>query len=163
MQYRQAVNPLGDFGEILCRWAWIRMQVRSLKKNLNLVGIVTWPAGIALPRRWCILISSSLCYYCFYFLSFLRVYICAFFFTKLGVVEGVSGPTARAKFHHRGFRNVGPPKSSKYGLFGRSPIYTKSPYFDVLCGLRPTFIKPRWWCGPLGDPPHAKFCKNRIT
>jgi len=24
MQYRQAVNPLSEFGEILCRWAWIR-------------------------------------------------------------------------------------------------------------------------------------------
>jgi len=79
-------------------------------------------------------------------------------FTKVGVVEGVSGLPPHAKFQHRGFRNVGIslPKSSKYGTFG------------INLPLRGHSIK--WflqiWHGE-GVPdkhPHAKFhpcaCKN---
>jgi len=40
MQHRQALSPLTDFGEILCRRAWI---YRSHKQHLNLISIVMWP------------------------------------------------------------------------------------------------------------------------
>jgi len=43
--------------EILLKRTVLRIPQRHKISSESLKGFWTWPAGIALPRRWCILIS----------------------------------------------------------------------------------------------------------
>ena len=96
MRYRQALNPLRDFGEILCRWAWIRRCVLLSKIEPYRYSNVTLSSSKSQKFR---IFEKNL--------PLRDESPWAIFFTKLGVGEGVPGPPPRAKFHHRGLRNVG--------------------------------------------------------